>query len=434
MAVQLGALLQSWKEELRTGNSGPWDALCDDWDGAVVAGAIDREIRKGLDGAVAYDIFRIEDLTRDASNTLNSLMSLERRYHDLRAEAETAAADFMLFQKQYEALRELDTLQGLAAQRGQEREAHRAAAEILQEGDEPMPQGQAAFSRQMTEALGTAVSNETRRVTLQEQKWDALQDHQVTMLARHIEPGGALNYGERARRVRRMIMGELRSIAAKLYALHYGVDNIFDIRREDLFKVEPITLEEVYVWLRDLADAVEGRTLSQSMVHRRIEADVRTLVQESATGWITVGIPMISSHAERVRAVGLSLSPANGLMHAQDAEQPSANFASATVTPPVQFNPFAGQYDFARRQDVQFGFVPMSNLSELPANLTAAPQIRNINPNGNWKVTVNLGLDSSPTSETQRAEAVVLHLLMARGPASSGGGGGFPDLMEEVED
>lgn len=373
---------------------------------------IDRLIRSGFASQPDIDPYQIEILLAQVSRAIEQCLSHEREYQAVRAQALSAYAEIDLFRSQLATLREIERDDDASTQRAQEVAAHQAAAGIFGGGADPLAAGNKALYEGLGIAAQTAAGRELRRSTLVGDKWKLLEDHQIRMLGRLDEPGGALNFKDRAGKLRELIVSEMEALAPKLYAIEAGARQVFKLDKTDLLKDGFISLTDTIIWIRSIINRIEIVTRDEGIYHFTFPLKRKLPGRENpplGAGWddrkITDSVEMtfkldgyIPDFFEnvRLRSAGLSVFVENGTP--PDATLGAPSYinrtwyrVSAFLTPPPQPNPYSlPENDFLIRRPAWIPYISYEMLDTPPASMDRNPTFVNIDPRaGVWTLNMS---------------------------------------------
>ncbi|MBY3575472.1 hypothetical protein HFN65_31530 [Rhizobium laguerreae] len=179
---------------------------------------------------LTYDPYQIEALLSSVSTLLDRCLVYRRELFDLEEQAVKRALEYDLFRQQLDAQKNIELATHVESQRQKEKSGQDNAAKAFAEiGAGDLGKGFSLISEASSQSSGIAIGGEQDRKRHVEAKWTALADYQQTLQARHETPGHALNYTERANRIRSYLEQDISIAYRKSRSIDYGQERIFNI-------------------------------------------------------------------------------------------------------------------------------------------------------------------------------------------------------------
>lgn len=400
---------------------------------------IDRGLRKAFAEQGELDPYRIEEWLPDASKALDRCLGYEREYHQLRVQAATALAEAEFFYSHADASFALEDDADAVAVRNGERAAQVAAKQAF-DGQGGLADGFRALAAGAIGAVDAALTRENNRRISVSGKWNAHREYWNAMLGRYTEPGGAMNFDERANIILGLLENEIGDLSPKLFAIEIGAKHLFGI--DDLpFPRGDATIAKAVLWLRQNIGRIEKFTRDQTVMSIAIPLKRTKTGRASALvteGWdeamkddgsgklrFNLGgyFPGWMSNI-RLRAAGVSYwsneAPDGGAGSnvPQHVYRASSQLPIVVVAPP-QPNPYTdNDKDKIERVPVLLDAHFQPSDTAMPSNMSKAPGFVNIDPTiGDWNILVSKGrLNQNDNVMARTASAfadIYLHLTIA---------------------
>lgn len=362
----------------------------------------DAVVYSALSGLVSqeppFDIYQLEHNIQTASATLDRCLTYRRELQELEAQAVQTALEYKLIEDQFASQLQLELAETVERQQAIQQEGQARASTRFKAND-----GLAAGFKVLAEAgargATEAVEGERQRKNAVRSKWDAFQGYRDALIDRHRTPGHALNYQERAQRVRQYLIQDIVVAYGKCKAAGVGAKQILGI--ESAFpEVGPLgTLDRLVLYLRDLISSYELATQDEvefehviSLTNpsdpsmygspRPVPFDVwsqkfsfvgdRTLTL-SLQNLFPAGMTKL-----RIKAVGITYVLTSPSIN--DAVSRTSGM-SALLTPPQVQNPFS-KGSFKSRPSVPFGRIASFDAGSV--RFSEDPAFRNLDPRGTW--------------------------------------------------
>ncbi len=154
-----------------------------------------------------YDPFLLEVNISNASTLLDRCLIYRKEMYDLEEQGVRRVLEYTLYDNQRDAQRTLELAENIEEQRKAERDGQAAASAIFATAkDNVLATGFKAIADATESSADTAWQYERdvrKKAVLT--KWNALDEYQQTLEARHLTPGNALNYKERRSRVQKLL-------------------------------------------------------------------------------------------------------------------------------------------------------------------------------------------------------------------------------------
>jgi hypothetical protein len=227
---------------------------------------VDKEISPG--SKLPYDELRYESLLADASSLIDRCLAYRREYSDLVAQALRQALEYDLFSKQRGALKDLEIAEWLRTQKKSEVEGQRVVQQVFANSEGVLEKGFAASAKLAADIAQGFVNQEdesgARRAAISN-KWTALEYYQRTLNDLHQADGQAMNYGQRANRIKALLVEDFTQAYRKAKIAAGGLDKIMDVNIALTRTVHAMApLDDVTMWLRQLIEAYDRKTSHDS--------------------------------------------------------------------------------------------------------------------------------------------------------------------------
>lgn len=358
-----------------------------------------------------YDIYQLEHNIQTASATLDRCLVYRRDLQDLEAQAVQAALEYKLIEDQFASQLSLELAETIERQQAlQQAGQTQAVTRFRSGGGDNLAQGFGALSEAGARVAAEAVDGEKKRKLAVKAKWEAFQSYQKAMMDRHRTAGHALNYRQRAERVRGMLVQDAVGAYRKCQAISKGARQVLgvDLPFPD---VNPNgTLDALVLYVRELITAYELATQEEVEFEHVISLTQPpttttwppgpALVPPDVwnqklgpTGDRTFALDLRNAFPAamkrlRVRAIGVSylvVLPPNA-----DAAR-RATGLSGVLIPPQAPNPFSAG-SVKPRPPVPFGRIAMFEANAM--RFIEDPAFSNLDPRGSW--TLQIGRDYLP--------------------------------------
>lgn len=388
--------------------------------------------------ACPYDPYRVEPLLQDIGRLLDRIFSYRKEGYDLDIAATTAALDYKLFMDQLPIQIELEQAIHVGKQREIEREAQAKAASAF-EAVSQSHELAAAFKESAAgsrDSNAEAVSGESVRRKLVQEKWRLLEDHQRVLQQRHALEGGSMNFKGRLERLLKLLREDVKDAYLKARAAERGLKHVFGINLS-LPPLGKSFLEDFLIWTRQAIRTLEIEQLdnidfehivylAQPRGDGKPSGVVNDYAQKMASasdGTLEVNLKSyfdsipLGAHLW-TRGVGLSFSHNN-----PSVPQHRLYRLSAQIFPP----PVKDLFSSNQNSTIPRGPILLTNVAITDPNQTVkmhrGPEINNIDPRGSWIIKVNstLGFPNDGTHTRNQLDTpdIKLHLLLTARPKKS---------------
>ncbi|MDK4733531.1 hypothetical protein [Rhizobium sp. CNPSo 3490] len=369
-----------------------------------------------------YDPYRVELLFADISRLLDRIFSYRKEGYDLDISATTWAMDYELFKSQLADQIAIEQMAYIGEQKEIEGNAQKRAADAFGSVDDPLAEGFKQAAIGSSSSSDVVVAGERERRDRVQAKWSRLSKHQDELQARHLMPGGSLNFADRLDRLVKLLTEDVfecyqKAVAAALgLSAVYGINELLPDPKEDCF------LDLLLSWTRNV--------LRQLEMTQRDDVDFEHVIPlksimggayDAQLGGGTIKVDLTTYFDPLfgqlwIRGVALSL----GIKNPGDPYQ-AVFRATGQVFPP----PTADLYDpknYSARPPAILAAIFMDEPSAIPRMYKGA-NINNLNPRGMWTVIINdtfsAADDVGHPRDPKKLLDIRLHLLLSGRPEKS---------------
>jgi hypothetical protein len=207
-----------------------------------------REIAKS--DPLIYEPLLFESWLKDVAQLADRVLAYRREGRELEVLAVKAAMDYELGQSLIAIDRETQKLLVQKPVKERAKDTQATAAVAFEKAGQTEG-GFTALAQGRFAELAIEISDADQQLKLIEEKWKAQNNYQKTYWAKNNEPGNALNYAERARRVYRLLGEDLAEAYGKAIAIREGIEIVHGKRLPDLPATDPLTfIDELIFWIR----------------------------------------------------------------------------------------------------------------------------------------------------------------------------------------
>ncbi len=366
--------------------------------------------------------FLVETHSSDIGRYLDSVMALRSQYVGLEETAVRASLEYLLARKNNVVGRSLETNKWLAAREVQLASSAEAVEQLLADLPDPLAKAGAMYFRKTAEVKRQEALETEKTISLVAEKWDNIDLHLKDLASRHSIDGHAMNFSQRAGRLRRLITDDLFAAYLKAVSVAQGMTFIFG---DDPAAVPPNFESDGFVdsfllWHRAIsrrlsvergAEAEFTFTFGSSLPRRPlIPGDVASIdlppilpddfaAQLEAPSEIVVDPSPWLKNYNRLRVVGAALSFGTGDESLDSASERELQkvFARALLFAPIQKGSILKPPKFPSGDIVEtairlppayFNRVRLESTIATPEFLQGAP-MRNVDPRGAWTVKLS---------------------------------------------
>ncbi|MGI0523998.1 hypothetical protein [Rhizobium giardinii] len=391
---------------------------------------------------LVYDPYQIESLLSAASNLLDRCLVYRRELFDLEEQAVKRALEYDLFKQQLDAQKNIELAIHVEFQRQKEKTGQDNAAKAFAEpGAGDLGKGFSLISEASSQSSGIAIGGEQDRKRHVETKWNALSDYQRTLQARHETPGHALNYGERANRVRGYLKQDISIAYRKVRSIDYGKERIFNIVERLEAPRRDRYLDYLVIYIRDSINKIELKALEEIEFEHVVSIhqpraqnpggtakfehmdDVKWKVAlNKKTGVGEIGCDLaieFPSTIKRLRVRGISASM---LVESPDDPVVRQRTCAIVVFPPRPDDwPIPIEAHLEERAPIIIEHIGPADQRPAP---TRYMSINNLDPRGSWRIQVSTNLLWADGKAHGRSEThikdIKLHLSLLATVANPG--------------
>lgn len=393
-----------------------------------------EEVNRAGSAIPPYDPYQLEQLAASASDLLDRCLSNRRSMYDLEEQAIRSALEYKLFKDQRQPQRDIELSETIEVQKTWDLQGQKNAAAAFSKSFDNLDAGFAAVATASAQSTAEAISGEKTRKKNVGMKWDALDEFENALEARHSMPGCSMNYSERYGRLEELLRQDIRVAYNKLRCIEKGMNQVFGLSLSLPPPQQYGYLDAMVMFLRQALEAVGIATQNE------VEFDhIVSLHQNRAskpdgsapsqffndTQWGTMvgangnGVLQFKLDTEfppaiktlRVRGVGLAIlftdssgDILNSVEHLRSVP--------AVICPP-QVTDLFSPGSLKNRPPVIVGAATWFDPSQ--PKVVAASAVGNIDPRaGTWQVQLSPGIMTTGIGATGRANAITDVKLVLR--------------------
>lgn len=369
------------------------------------------EVLKDLGGGASYrykyEPLLLNILLPDLSSLVERCLAYRREARELEILAVRSAMDYEQFRATAPIDQQLDKIN---AQNGLKEIAKRtqSAAALAFGGETALERGFASISAGRVDEISQDILDGSNSLFLINQRWKIIISYQEAYWLKNNEPGNALNYAERCKRVYELLEEDLEEAYVKAIAVREGIRQVYDFNLSALPAFNPTSfLDEFVNWIREAIRFIEYKSQNE------IEY---SLIIPLTQPWLETGKALVSTDefssslntsqqskipfevdfdlgadcffgkSVRLRAAGLSVGTSVAVIMSSGGDRNSISDSyvktRAILYTPEQVDSKGEHYC---RPPVVLGNVSTFNGFASPA-IEGGASTMNVNPIGHWKI------------------------------------------------
>lgn len=419
----------NWQQEKRKLANDPLYAWLRDFEGNDSDAIVFAALSAVKDKEPPYDIYQLESNLRSVSGLLDRCLVYRRELQSLEEQAVRAALDHKLFNEQKDVLLELELAEAVQEQHDLQQGGQAAASGEFRKGGPGLGAGFATTAATHAKAAQAASKGESTRKELVHRKWAAAEQHQELLRTRYMTDGHALNFGDRANRIRDLLREDVEVAIQKTKCAAKGMERLLGVQRPMPDPLKRAYLDKLVMYVRALIEDYDLVTQEEVEFEHIVplrqdrfkqnntftsahidQAEWDLKLDHGQNGRFTLNLSNEFAKAmKRLRVTGIAISyvpPDVGSLEVRTRS------VSAVLFPPPVANPFS-QGEISR-PPVPFARVAFYDPSNI--RFVSEPAFENLDPRGEWMIQISTNMYFPNATRTardrQHINDVRIHFLL----------------------
>lgn len=361
-----------------------------------------------------YNPYLVEKNLTALAASIDRALALRSAANDLEEKAFRQAQDYLLFQENASKIKELETAVWVKAQLEEESKHQLIAQNKFSESGSELGPGFSAASFAVHSSNLKAIDGEKTKSEIIKDKWYNIENHQKSLQSRHKQPGHALNYEQRADRIKAFLAEELETLYFRAKAVSAGVDQLFTSIEFSQSKLPKLTkpkksysgdveknsyLDSLGLWARRIARQLTIIKQAESTFEITISAsqpmaEQKSLIEDTAfknsmddDGKVELNLKdYFPDELGNLRILGVAVSIGHHEAHITTDYEKSSKNTRALIFPPSQTNLYVKDSD-RKISPLILDRVKKFDPNSRPSYLRD-PKIENGDPKGIWKIQI----------------------------------------------